>query len=180
MALTKSDAFLPGLSELLETAKLPTEPFFTVYLNEGEISTEAPTLHDRYSSFGLNIDVNSNAVRVGKSILIQTTIKIAGESTGGLQYSMPALRAWDKFGALTNLNAYSQFISVFGDFKKQLDKFQPEWTFKKSMPVESTAGGAVYRMDHPIYALANGRRECIIVASYVPAPLSFDLASCRR
>jgi hypothetical protein len=130
MALTKPDAFLPGLSALLEKAKLPTEPFFTVYLNEGEISREAPTLHDRYSSLGLNIDVSSNAVRVGKSIIIQTTINIAGQSTGGLQYSMPALRAWDKFGTLTNLNAYSQFISVLVTSKRNLKSFNPSGSLR--------------------------------------------------
>jgi hypothetical protein len=179
MALIKPDVLLPGLSDFLKGAKLPSETFFAVYLNENETAIEAPALHDRYTSSGLDIDVSSSAVRAGKQVQIQTTIKISGEAAESLQYSMPALRTWEKFDSLTDLKAYTEFVALFGEFKMISEKNRVTWNFKKPVPVDSLVGGAVYRMDHPVYASSNGRRECIIVASYAPAPLSFDLESCR-
>ena len=176
ISVRSADAVLVGLKELLERNKLPSQPFLAVQL--GGATAEAPMLTDHYSTEGLELYVKSSVVRDKDVIQIKTTISARGAALD--QISIPALFAQDKMRTpLSDLKLYSAFITLFRDLKDATLRGAKEWSFSFSYPANEIGNGTVYRMDHPVFVVGIGRRDCVLVASYSPSPISFGLDECR-
>jgi hypothetical protein len=177
ITFVQPDTILPGLDGFLQKNRLPSESFMALHLKQPGI--KAPTLHDHYSAPQLEIDVWSTAVREGNDIQFQTVINTKG-SAADVSFAVPALRVWDKLrGPLKDLKQYSEFVSIFNHLTKDIERNRGEWVFRWSLPLEALRDGAIYRMDHPVYAIGSDHKECIMVASYSPSPLNFSLENCR-
>jgi hypothetical protein len=173
ITMVRPESVVSGVDKFLSEQKLPSREYMAFYLDEPKVYT--PTLEDHYSAPGVNIDVFSRAERTEKEIRIVTVVE--AKNNEELFFSLPGLHAWEKFrGPLSDLGQYSAFVSAFNSARDNPEKNKGQWVFEWTLPPEASA---VYRMDHPILIFGKDRRDCVMVASYVPSPIGFSLDNCR-
>lgn len=176
--LVKPDEALAGLEKFLQINHLPSEPFYTLYLKQGE---DAPGVRDSYASATIQLDVRTIAYRKEQELHFKTVIRSKQLVTEQLLLTFPTIQAWKKTGRpLKSLADFSNFLSTSAVSKKDGQPPPEKLVIDWSVPTEAKSPIPIYRTMAPIFIFGKANAECFLITTYSPSPLSFDVNSCRR
>jgi hypothetical protein len=167
----------PRLPQLLASHNLSSDSPLPVYLFKEDGKTPENTVS--YSAPDFKLDVSSSAQRSGNVLKFFTSVRVQGEAASTASFAMPALASLEVTKAQPDqFNFSREFVERYESNKQITFKGQAGWKFTSEVPITSSVARA-FRITHPIEIRHGATRDCTLVTSFSPVPVSFPFTECK-